>query len=900
MNPSQLMIPQPSRPQMQQAPHQAQQPQGSNQVQLMPQTSQFGSPVPVQGPPQIQQAQMLPQHQQRSPSMPSASTNDIQRTYQTLGLSYSTSNSNPQQPQPQKPQQPQQQQQSLQSNMMSITLIEPETVKSWHNMKDQPKIRKHLIEKLVTAIFPTFVPDARMVKLVDYAIKVEGAMYNKADSIEEYYHLLAEKIYKLQKDLEEKRKKKLVDAQVVDYPTGQQPQQSSGQVTLMPRSSPVMTTQQRKPILHQQGPQSNLSHIRMNLQQQQSQQSQNCVSNSAGDSPNVTIPQQPPVGSVQYGSPQASTPKPHYAITSSPSATQTQQLRHPLSQPSAQQQSPQQSSHWGPIQQSSYTRPTTAVYGPGLVPGATPPQTTTLQNILQQPNTPQPGTPKPSQQYYLQSPGPSQNSQQVKQQTPQSVPQQQTGKQHQASQPNRLSGPNFLSNQTGGNLSACLSTTPPTTLQNMLQQTPATPQPVSTIVPTPPPRPASQPTATVPGQQTAIDQKPTIGHIQHTQTVQQQTPTSQPQNSANVPSKPQTVQKRINPPTLSADHVGNAKKDSFFEDSNSQSNKNLNSNSSMIGTQVNTLTNASSNSTSNQVTSNNSLNPSGDSNDLVSNSTFAGDVIKSEGVKIKLEPGCKQEPQENDMLSNIKSETTPIDIKREDSDSMPSKASGTPSQNSSINNNSSNLNNNIGHQPSTTTNNNSTSSSSSTDTKTSVMTPVLSHVPLSPSISSSNKSTRTVQKKTFKPDELRQALMPTLEKLSIQNPESLPFRQPVDPELLQIPDYFQIVKKPMDLSTIKRKLDTGQYADPWQYVDDVWLMFDNAWLYNKKSSRVYRYCTKLAEVFETEIDPVMQNLGYCCGRKFVFQPQLLLCYGKELCQIARDARYMNYENRLVK
>lgn len=39
----------------------------------------------------------------------------------------------------------------------------------------------------------------------------------------------------------------------------------------------------------------------------------------------------------------------------------------------------------------------------------------------------------------------------------------------------------------------------------------------------------------------------------------------------------------------------------------------------------------------------------------------------------------------------------------------------------------------------------------------------------------------------FKPDELRQALMPTLEKLYRQDPESMPFRQQVDPVLLQIP-----------------------------------------------------------------------------------------------------------------
>uniref|UniRef100_A0A672HVH6 histone acetyltransferase n=1 Tax=Salarias fasciatus TaxID=181472 RepID=A0A672HVH6_SALFA len=148
----------------------------------------------------------------------------------------------------------------------------------------------------------------------------------------------------------------------------------------------------------------------------------------------------------------------------------------------------------------------------------------------------------------------------------------------------------------------------------------------------------------------------------------------------------------------------------------------------------------------------------------------------------------------------------------------------------------------------------------------------------------------------FKPEELRQALMPTLEALYRQDPESLPFRQPVDPMLLGIPDYFDIVKNPIDLSTIKRKLDTGQYQEPWQYVDDVWLMFNNAWLYNRKTSRVYKYCTKLAEVFESEIDPVMQGLGYCCGRKYEFSPQTLCCYGKQLCTISRDGTYYSYQN----
>lgn len=100
----------------------------------------------------------------------------------------------------------------------------------------------------------------------------------------------------------------------------------------------------------------------------------------------------------------------------------------------------------------------------------------------------------------------------------------------------------------------------------------------------------------------------------------------------------------------------------------------------------------------------------------------------------------------------------------------------------------------------------------------------------------------------FKPEELCEALLPTLEKLMHQDPESIPFRAPVDPIALGIPDYLDIIKKPMDLGTIEKKLRKGEYSDPWEYVDDVWLMFDNAWVYNRKTSRVYRYCTKVRQL----------------------------------------------------
>lgn len=103
------------------------------------------------------------------------------------------------------------------------------------------------------------------------------------------------------------------------------------------------------------------------------------------------------------------------------------------------------------------------------------------------------------------------------------------------------------------------------------------------------------------------------------------------------------------------------------------------------------------------------------------------------------------------------------------------------------------------------------------------------------------------------PDELRSVLEPIWTKIHSLEPESVPFRQPVDPIALGIPDYFRQVKCPMDLSAIKQKLISNQYGDPWPFIDDFNQMFDNSIKYNRKTTLVYRYTIKVRLFFLFDI-----------------------------------------------
>uniref|UniRef100_A0A6G1S9A5 histone acetyltransferase n=1 Tax=Aceria tosichella TaxID=561515 RepID=A0A6G1S9A5_9ACAR len=87
----------------------------------------------------------------------------------------------------------------------------PRVRKPWHAQVPSGKRRK-LIENIKTRLVPVKTPegesndDSRLQSIVDYAVKIEGTMYEKSDSQEEYFHAAAENIYKLTKSLADRGK----------------------------------------------------------------------------------------------------------------------------------------------------------------------------------------------------------------------------------------------------------------------------------------------------------------------------------------------------------------------------------------------------------------------------------------------------------------------------------------------------------------------------------------------------------------------------------------------------------------------------------------------------------------------------------------------------------------------
>ncbi|OWM90896.1 hypothetical protein CDL15_Pgr027383 [Punica granatum] len=78
-----------------------------------------------------------------------------------------------------------------------------------------------------------------------------------------------------------------------------------------------------------------------------------------------------------------------------------------------------------------------------------------------------------------------------------------------------------------------------------------------------------------------------------------------------------------------------------------------------------------------------------------------------------------------------------------------------------------------------------------------------------------------------------------------------PFNRPVDPVALNIPDYFSIISKPMDLGTVKSRLEKKLYLGIEEFATDVRLTFSNAMHYNPPGNEVHIMADRLSKIFES-------------------------------------------------
>lgn len=98
------------------------------------------------------------------------------------------------------------------------------------------------------------------------------------------------------------------------------------------------------------------------------------------------------------------------------------------------------------------------------------------------------------------------------------------------------------------------------------------------------------------------------------------------------------------------------------------------------------------------------------------------------------------------------------------------------------------------------------------------------------------------------------------------------FNTPVDAEALGLHDYHQIIKRPMDLGTVKSNLAKNFYPTLFEFAADVRLTFNNALLYNPKTDQVHGLAEQLLGRFEDMFRPLQDKMNKLDGGRRDFHP----------------------------
>ncbi|KAJ1995480.1 hypothetical protein GGI04_005832 [Coemansia thaxteri] len=86
-----------------------------------------------------------------------------------------------------------------------------------------------------------------------------------------------------------------------------------------------------------------------------------------------------------------------------------------------------------------------------------------------------------------------------------------------------------------------------------------------------------------------------------------------------------------------------------------------------------------------------------------------------------------------------------------------------------------------------------------------------------------------------------------------------PFLRPVDPVALGIPTYFDLVKNPMDFSTIQKRLAKKGYSHVAEFVADIQLVIDDCFLFNIPDTPVHDCGKAILALADTLLEPDQWN-----------------------------------------
>mmetsp|Transcript_7605 Transcript_7605/g.22550 ORF Transcript_7605/g.22550 Transcript_7605/m.22550 type:complete len:224 (-) Transcript_7605:2087-2758(-) len=100
------------------------------------------------------------------------------------------------------------------------------------------------------------------------------------------------------------------------------------------------------------------------------------------------------------------------------------------------------------------------------------------------------------------------------------------------------------------------------------------------------------------------------------------------------------------------------------------------------------------------------------------------------------------------------------------------------------------------------------------------------------------------------------------------------FLHPVDAAALGLPDYFEVIKQPMDLETVRAKLHECQYTSIDAFARDIYLVFDNATKYNLPGTHVHSCATILKRHFTQELGKISGGSGYLSALKSYSAPEI--------------------------